>query len=59
MLWKCGGLNENGPHSLREWHYWEVFPVGVSVSLGVDFDVSDAQARLSVTLSFCYLQIWM
>jgi hypothetical protein len=59
-------LNENDPHrlietgtirrcGLLEW----AWSVGGSVSLGVGFEVSDVQARPSVTLSSCCLLVQM
>ncbi|MGE9641968.1 hypothetical protein ACQP3J_33545, partial [Escherichia coli] len=44
-----GGLKENGPQ--REQHYQDVWLVGRSMTLRVGFEVSFAQASLSVTVS--------
>jgi hypothetical protein len=48
----CGGLNENGPHWLIGTNIIRYCVlVGGSVSQWVSFEVSDAQARPSVSLS--------
>jgi hypothetical protein len=48
-LRECGGLNENGSHRLiRSGTIGRCGLVGRSVSLGMGFEVSSAQARLSV-----------
>jgi len=51
-LRQCGDLNENGLHG--EWYYWRCALVGGSLSLREGFEVSEAQARSSVTLSSRY-----
>ena len=55
----CGGLNENDPTGSKEvallemWTCWSRCGfVGTCASLGVGFEVSDAQARPSVALLF-------
>lgn len=55
----CGGLNENGPQTHKEWHFWRCGLVGESLSLGVGFGVSQAQVRPRVTLISCCLGMQM
>jgi hypothetical protein len=66
----CGGLDRNGPFKcLQAWSSGSdtirrcalvgvgvAFFAGGSVSLGVGFEVSEVQARPTVSLSFCCLQ---
>jgi hypothetical protein len=56
----CDDFNENGPLGFTGSGIIRSFGlVGGSVSLGVGFEVSEAQARLSVTLSLRCLPISM
>lgn len=55
---------KTAPQTQREWNYWEVWPcwvrwdlVKASVSLGVGFGLTEAEAIPSVTLSSCFLQL--
>jgi hypothetical protein len=52
----CDGLNKNGPHlPIVSVRIRRSDLIGGSVSLGVGFEVLEAQARPSVTLSSCCL----
>ena len=58
---ECGDLNENGPHrTIRDGTIRWYGLVGGRVSLGVGFEVSDAQDRPSINLSSCclWIQMW-
>lgn len=55
-----GGLYENGPHGpIGSGTSWRFGLVEGSLSLQVAFEISNAQARPSVTLSFCCLRVRM